>query len=120
MQQAIKERRGAYRYPLRLCVEYRIFGRSHTIAAGNAEIVNMSSHGLLINTSEGVTKGQLIELSIVWRLYPDQPPVADLLILGRVIRSGPEGSAVKILRYGFYPRHDAPMDFTAMETVSPQ
>jgi hypothetical protein len=120
MQQAIKERRAAYRYPLRLSVEYRIFGRSHAIAAGSAEIVNMSSHGLLINTKQGVNKGQLIELSIVWRVYPDQPPGADLLVLGRVTRSGPEGSAIRILRYGFHPRHDAPADAVPAESISAQ
>lgn len=106
MQQAMKERRSAYRYPLRFGMEYRIFGKSHSIAAGFGEILNMSSRGLLVNVDDEVSKGQLVEVSIDWRIYPNRPPVADLIVLGRVVRSSPGGSAIRILRYGFYPRRE--------------
>src|SRR5690242_18934225 len=106
MQQAMKQLRRAYRYPLRCGMECGSVGKSHSTAAGFGAILNARSHGLLVNVDDEVSKGQLVEVSIDGRICPNRPPVADLNGLGRVVRSSPGGSAIRILRYGFYPRRE--------------
>jgi hypothetical protein len=85
-------------------VNYRVFGKGHAVVAGAATTINMSSHGILITPTEGVSKGQVIELSIRWRRGAPGMPKVDLEVLGRVVRVNAQGTAVQILRYGFNTR----------------
>jgi hypothetical protein len=101
------ERRHRKRYPLQFELEYRVFGKGHSIFAGAARTLNISSEGVLLTPTEGVNRGQVVELSIRWHTGGRCAPRADLEILGRVMRVDSSGTAVRILRYGFYP-HGAP------------
>ncbi len=107
MSSATTERRVCRRYPLQFDLEYRVFGKGHSIFAGSAKTLNISSQGVLLTPTEGVTKGQLVELSIKWHTGGPGAPRADLEILGRVMRVDAHGTAVHILRYGFYPHENA-------------
>jgi hypothetical protein len=106
MASATTERRNSKRYPLEFELEYRVFGKGHSISAGVAKTLNISSEGILLAFTENVSKGQLVEVSIRWHTGARGAPQADLEILGRVIRVDSSGTAVRILRYGFYP-HEA-------------
>lgn len=106
MSSATTELRACQRYPLQFEVEYRVFGKGHSIFAGTARTLNISSHGVLLTPTEGTSKGQLIELSIKWNSGASGSPKVDLEVLGRVIRIDSRGTAVQILRYGFNP-HEA-------------
>jgi len=107
MPSATTERRQSRRYPLQFELDYRVFGKGHSIFAGSARTLNISSEGLLLTTTEGISKGQLVELSIRWHTGARGAPRADLEILGRVIRVDDDGTAIRILRYGFCP-HEIP------------
>jgi hypothetical protein len=91
-------------------VEYRVFGKGHAVVSGAATTMNFSSHGILLTPTEGVSKGQVIEVSVRWSEGTGGMPRVDLEIIGRVVRVGPQGTAVQILRYGFNPRHSRPLN----------
>jgi len=95
------DRRQRKRFPLRLEVEYRVFGKSHSIIAGNTKTVNISGEGVLLAENAAVVRGQLVELSILWQAGIRGQPNTTLEILGRVLRVDDGGTAVRILRYGF-------------------
>lgn len=97
-----KERRSAHRYPVHLEFEYRAFGRDHSVSVGTGTTVNMSSRGLLIQTTNPVARSGMIELSVHLPESEDAERAANLVILGQVVRSDPGGAAVRILRHGFF------------------
>jgi hypothetical protein len=97
------ERLHRRRYIIQFDLEYRVFGKGHSICSGAAKTVNISSEGILLTRADGVNKGQLVEISIRWNTGAPGAAVADLEILGRVMRVDASGTAVRILRYGFHP-----------------
>jgi hypothetical protein len=84
-----------------LDLDYRVFGKGHSIVTGATKTINMSSSGLLLAETAGVVKGQLVELSIRWNPGARGAPGVTLEILGRVLRLDAGGTAIRILRYGF-------------------
>lgn len=108
------ERRHRKRYPIQFELEYRVFGKGHSISAGLARTMNISSEGVLLTPTEGISKGQLVEVSIRWQTGARGAPKADLEILGRVMRADAAGTAIRILRYGFYPREVAIRESTSV------
>lgn len=95
------ERRGGTRYPVHFEADYRVFAKGHAVVSGVATTLNMSSHGLLLSPTEGVSRGQVIELSIRWSKGHAGIPNVDLEVIGRVVRVDEQGTAVQIIRYGF-------------------
>lgn len=61
----------------------------------------MSSRGLLVAPDSRISKGQPIELSVQLPARCPTARGAQLVILGQVLRTGPTGAAIKIVRYGF-------------------
>jgi hypothetical protein len=104
MRLATTERRRRKRYPLQFDLEYRVFGKGHSIFAGTAKTLNISSGGVLLTPTDQVCRGQLVELSIQWPTRAPGTENAILEILGRAQRVDAAGTAVRILRFGFYPR----------------
>jgi hypothetical protein len=97
-----KERRSAHRYPVRLEFDYRAFGRDHSVSAGTGITLNMSSRGLLIQTTNPIARSGMIEISVHLPESQDAERAANLVILGQVVRSDSGGAAVRILRHGFF------------------
>ncbi|MDE3167221.1 MAG: PilZ domain-containing protein [Acidobacteriota bacterium] len=97
-----KERRSAHRYPVRLAFDFRAFGRDHSVAVGTGTTLNMSSHGLLIQTATPIVRSGMIELSVHLPESADAERAANLVILGQIVRADANGAAVRILRHGFF------------------
>ena len=95
------DRRRRRRYALRFEVEYRVFGKSHSIIAGKTKTVNLSTDGILLAETAAVVVGQLMELSILWQTGTRGQAKTTVEILGRVLRVDSSGTAVRIMRYGF-------------------
>ena len=75
--------------------------------------MNISSQGVLLSHTNGIRKGQLVELSIRWTSGEYRGSKVDLEVLGRVLRVDETGAAVRILRYGFNP-HEIKLALAAM------
>jgi hypothetical protein len=107
MVSAPTDRRQSKRYALHLNVEYRVFGKGHSIVTGASRTVNISSGGVLVADAAGMFKGQLVELSIGWQGGARGLPGVTLEVLGRVVRVDVNGTAVRTMRYGFHRREDS-------------
>jgi hypothetical protein len=96
-----RNRRTAKRYSLELPFAYRQFGRDQCVQEGRGRTMNMSSRGLLVAPDSRISKGQPIELSVQLPPQSQTARGAQLVILGQVLRTGPTGAAIKIVRHGF-------------------
>ena len=93
------ERRSQGRFGFEGDLEYEwVFARQ--TARGSGRIVNISKSGLLFKTERHIAPGTEFSIRAPWptRLGGGN---LDLVIAGRAVRSGSEGTAVRILRYDF-------------------
>ena len=99
----VRERRVDRRYPLTTPVKYRIMLRDAPVS-GQGWTVNVSSGGVLIETSDPPPEGLPIELSIAWpaRLNVNVP--LGLHIVGRTVRREGDRWAVTIEQHQFRTR----------------
>ena len=86
------DRRQRYRYSLKLGVR---FGSSEGM------IVNMSSGGVLIASSNQPPVGELVEMRIEWPSLLDGRIPLQLIAMGRILRQGPSRFAAALERYEF-------------------
>jgi hypothetical protein len=97
-----KERRARTRDPIRLKVRYRTLGRASTVT-GVGETINFSSHGILVSAQHRPGVGARLEAIVEWPIRLNGTTIVELITLGRVERSGPEGFAVSVDKHKFQP-----------------
>ncbi len=93
------ERRAQGRYPFEGELHYEgTFARQ--TARGRGRIVNISKSGLLFRAEKPIAPGTELSICAPW---PGRLGGAslELVIAGRAVRTGSEGTAVRILRYDF-------------------
>ena len=107
MTETRPERRLAERFALELDVSYEVLNKDYAAAVGKATTRNISRTGVLFDAGRRRSKGALsipgsiARLAIDWPVrYEDSIPI-ELHIIGKVIRSDQQGTAIKILRHGF-------------------
>jgi hypothetical protein len=94
------ERRFKARYPLELNVRYHTFGKSGVIA-GEGRTVNLSSSGVLVASSDKMSDGVRLKLTIEWPSLLNGTTPLQLVTFGRVVRSSDSGFAVALEHYQF-------------------
>src|SRR5260370_39836765 len=94
------ERRFKARYPLELNVRYQTFGKS-TVIAGEGRTVNVSSSGVLVASSDKMSDGMRLRLTIEWPSLLNGTTPLQLVTFGRVVRSDASGFAVALEHYQF-------------------
>ena len=70
-------------------------------SVGTGHTLNMSSGGMLLKVESPLPVGEQIEVSVDWPAQLNARCGLKLVALGRVIRSSPEGAAVRIEKYDF-------------------
>lgn len=97
-----EDRRAAWRYPLQLELHYRLRKKDRLVGEGSGKTVNISSKGILLALSgQTCPRGAVAELSIHWPVER-QPSIRQWLkVVGEVLRSDPQGVAVRIARHDF-------------------
>jgi hypothetical protein len=94
-----KSRRHAHRFAVQALLRYRTSGSVLNSAWKSSRTLNMSSGGVLIDTTEALPVGTRLELAIDWvGLYHGKPMVR-LLVLGSVVRTDRCGTALRILSH---------------------
>ncbi len=101
--EARPERRNSGRFQLEQEVYYRVLGRSAGNSEGYGKTLDMSSGGILFTTSEPLTLGNHIEVSVSWPAKLDNTALK-LVARGRVVRSDADKVAVTIDKYEFHTR----------------
>ncbi len=94
------ERRAKARYPLELNVRYQTFGREESIA-GEGRTVNLSSTGVLVTSSDKMSDGVRLRLTIEWPTLLNGTTPLQLVTFGRVVRSNDSSFAVALEHYQF-------------------
>jgi hypothetical protein len=96
------ERRRSRRYPVALRVSCKRIARGLSLYSGTGTTRNMSSTGLFFEADQSLNTGDYVELLIRWPAGHQT-----MHVLGRVVRSGAEGTAVEILHHKFAERASA-------------
>jgi hypothetical protein len=95
------DRRGRRRYDLDLDLQYKVIRHYHVSQTGTGRTINFSGGGVAFQTGDVVKAGSRVELSIAWPVMLNAKCSLKLVITGRVIRSSPELTAVRMERYEF-------------------
>lgn len=98
---APEDRRSRLRFAIWREVRYLVTDVGRDIAAGTGSTIEISSRGVSFTTSERLSAGALVELSISWPAELDGRLPLRLVAYGRIMRSD-EGIAVSTIeRYEF-------------------
>ena len=90
------ERRRHQRFPIRATADVIIAG-----TARKAAVVELSSGGVLLSSSEPLPVVRQVQRFIDWPALLDNPCLLRLVINGKVLRSDPDGAAVEMARYDY-------------------
>jgi hypothetical protein len=89
------------RFPLEQEVRYKMLYGQRLAESGTGKTANMSSGGVWFNTTNTLTPGMPIEISMNWPVLLNDTCPMKLMIYGCVVRSDEKGAAVAIERYEF-------------------
>jgi hypothetical protein len=98
------DRRSNRRYSLETALRYRAADGARHAAWKHGSVVNMSASGIFIQIADSLAVGAKWDLVMDWTgLYHGRQAMR-LFLSAAVLRSGPQGTAMRILRHRF---HDA-------------
>jgi hypothetical protein len=104
------EQRSRVRFPLELHVRYHSLGRGRTLT-GAGSVVNISSDGVLVSCQHEIRTGTRMNLRIEWPSLLDGRIPLQLVVVGRVVRSGTCSFALVLARYQFRLKNSAVLRF---------
>jgi len=89
------------RYPIALEVQYKLSHNGEVTALGTGRTFNISSGGVLFQTSAELPATGEIELRMPWPLALGGDCPLNLVVHGRIVRSDSKGTAIRSLRHEF-------------------
>jgi hypothetical protein len=89
------------RYPIALDLEYKVLYRGRIESLGSGRTVNMSSGGILIDVSDMMRHGRVIELVVNWPFLLEGVCPLKLIVRGRIVRTDGRAVAVKAKHHEF-------------------
>ena len=102
--QHISERRSNHRYPVAVAMEYRAVLDNRGVVKGSGATINLSSAGVLFETSAPLPAGVSIELDIEWPTKLNDTVPLKLHAKGKTIRTQGGYTAVGFSRTEFRTR----------------
>lgn len=101
------ERRAARRYPIEIAVAYRLVRKGKVVERGFGLTRNLSSGGLLMESSGSLAVGTDVEVFLAWPARLGGEVNLNLWIQGRTVRSSGSCTAIAIQRSDFRTRASA-------------
>jgi hypothetical protein len=101
------ERRSARRYPIEIAVVYRLVFKGKILQRGFGLTRNVSSGGLLMESSTTLSLGTEVEVFLAWPARLGGEVNLNLWIQGRAVRAGENCTAIMIQRSDFRTRASA-------------
>jgi hypothetical protein len=101
------DRRANVRFPLRLTINYRTFNPASCSGPLLLKTVNISSNGLLFEDNGTLQPGQRVLVSVEWPARLDRRIPLNLVLEGRILRSGNGQAVLKIYKHEFRTRGSA-------------
>jgi hypothetical protein len=112
------DRRTTDRFPLENALRYRFLEARSPWTPGTGQTLNMSSGGMLLKVEAPLPVGQQIEVSVDWPAQLNARCGLKLVALGKVVRSTPEETAVRIEKYDFRTRATKAIEVPAAGAVT--
>jgi hypothetical protein len=101
------ERRSTRRYPIEIAVIFRLARKGRLVERGYGLTRNLSSGGLLMESSTILSVGTEVEVFLAWPARLGGEVSLNLWIQGRAVRSGENCTAITIERSDFRTRASA-------------
>src|SRR5579864_4703046 len=95
------DQRLSRRYPITLEIEYKLLRKGRVERLGLGRTLNVSSGGVLFETSEVLPVGSSIELLMQWPFLLEGVCPLKLVIHGSVVRSDSKGVAIRNKHHEF-------------------
>ena len=89
------------RYPLRWPVIFTVSENGVIVRSGCGKTWNLSTTGILFKCRTLLPCGSRIQLRVAWPVKPPHTQRFELVLQGFIVRSGPDGTAVRIIRKEF-------------------
>lgn len=96
------ERRSTDRFPIQSQLRYKLMEAGSASQTGRT--LNISSTGILFTAGAHLPVGQRVEVSVDWPAQLNEHCGLKLVALGKVVRSSPAATAVRIEKYDFRTR----------------
>jgi hypothetical protein len=101
---ALVDRRGTTRFPVREELKYKVLQPKAAAQSGTGHTLNIGSGGILFTTADRLVVGRQVEIAVNWPARLDGTCPLKFVAVGRVVRSEPGKTAVRIERYEFRTR----------------
>jgi hypothetical protein len=95
------ERRQDRRYEMRLELRWKLIHRRRVFETGVGRTVDLSSGGIFFDPGRELPVGLNIELSISWPALLCNTAPMQLIVSGRIVRSGEGGTALTMAQHEF-------------------
>lgn len=96
---SLANRRTSRRFPIVTDLEYRMTGPCKEPLWGTGRTVNVSSKGVLLESSSPLPVGRSIQLAIVWPILLNEETGLKLWVTGRTVRTDGHRTAVAFHRH---------------------
>jgi len=95
------ERRQDRRYEIGLELRWKLIRRRRVIDSGVGKTVDLSSGGIMFETGRDLPAGLNVELSIQWPVRLHNVAPLQLIVSGRIVRSGSGWAAIRTVQHEF-------------------
>ena len=95
------ERRDDRRYDIQLELRWKLIRRRRVIDSGTGRTLDLSSGGIMFETGRDLPAGLNVELSISWPVRLHNVAPLQLIVLGRIVRSGGGWAAIRTVQHEF-------------------
>lgn len=95
------ERREDRRYDIQLEVRWKLIRRRRVIDTGTGRTVDLSSGGIMFETGRDLPAGLNVELSIQWPVRLHNTAPLQLIVSGRIVRTGGGWAAIRTVQHEF-------------------
>ena len=95
------DRRQDRRYHLNLDLKWKLIRRRRVLETGTGKTLDVSSGGILFDAGRNLPEGLNVELSIAWPVLLHNVAPMQLVVVGKVVRSGGRQVAMQTVQHEF-------------------
>ncbi len=95
------DRRQCQRYSMNLAVHFKLQKEGRFLEGGDGRIHNVSRTGIFFECGAVIQPGTAVRMVIAWPVRFQGKTRVDWIVDGVVVRSGPSGTALNIMRQRF-------------------
>ena len=102
------DRRHDRRYGINLDLRWKLIRRRRVLDTGTGRTLDLSSGGIRFDPGRPLPVGLNVELSIAWPVLLRNEASMQLIVSGRIVRAGQNGTAVCMVQHEFRTTGNVP------------